>query len=142
MARPLLLACINDLPEKFISLTLHFANNTAVYRFTTSNHDEEQIQLGLQRAGRRKQSSSGTCNLKQNEARSTDKGHIYSHARWSYRRRFGSLLLCPLSVERYYFPSFVDSSGTRSSIPGRCTTSQQPRKRKPAILPTTTFGNR
>ena len=32
---------------------------------------------------------------------------IYSHARWSYRRRFKSLLLCPLSVERYYFPSLV-----------------------------------
>ena len=31
---------------------------------------------------------------------------IYSHARWSYRRRFRSLLLCPLSVERYYFPLF------------------------------------
>ena len=29
---------------------------------------------------------------------------IYSHARWSYRRRFRSLLLCPLSAERYYFP--------------------------------------
>ena len=25
------------------------------------------------------------------------------------RRRFRSLLLCPLSVERYYFPLFVDS---------------------------------
>ena len=24
-------------------------------------------------------------------------------------RRFRSLLLCPLSVERYYFPLFVDS---------------------------------
>ena len=35
---------------------------------------------------------------------------IYSHARWSYRRRFTSLLLCPLSVERYYFPLFVDST--------------------------------
>ena len=34
---------------------------------------------------------------------------IYSHARWSYRMRFRSLLLCPLSVERYYFPLFVDS---------------------------------
>ena len=34
---------------------------------------------------------------------------FYSHARWSYRRRFRSLLLCPLSVERYYFPMFVDS---------------------------------
>ena len=28
---------------------------------------------------------------------------FYSHARWSYRRRFRSLLLCPLSVEHYYF---------------------------------------
>ena len=34
---------------------------------------------------------------------------IYSHARWSYRRRFRSLLLCPLSVERCYFPLFLDS---------------------------------
>ena len=25
-----------------------------------------------------------------------------------YRRRFGPLLLCPSSVERYYSPSFVD----------------------------------
>ena len=33
---------------------------------------------------------------------------IYSHTRRSYRRRFRSLLLCPLSVERYYFPLFVD----------------------------------
>ena len=33
---------------------------------------------------------------------------IYSHARWSYRGRLRSLLLCPLSVERYYFPSFVN----------------------------------
>ena len=33
---------------------------------------------------------------------------IYSRARWSYRGRLRSLLLCPLSVERYYFPSFVD----------------------------------
>ena len=32
----------------------------------------------------------------------------YSHARWSYRKRFRSLLLCPLSIERYYFPWFVD----------------------------------
>ena len=29
---------------------------------------------------------------------------IYSHDRWSYRRRFRLSLLCPLSVERYYFP--------------------------------------
>ena len=29
---------------------------------------------------------------------------IYSHARWSYRRRFRSLLLCPLSVGHYHFP--------------------------------------
>ena len=35
---------------------------------------------------------------------------IYSHARWSYRRRFSSLLLCPLSVERYYSPLFVETS--------------------------------
>ena len=33
---------------------------------------------------------------------------IYSHARWSHRRRFRSLLLCPLSVELYHFPVFVD----------------------------------
>ena len=33
----------------------------------------------------------------------------YSHARWSYRRRFRSLLLCFLSVERYYFFLFLDS---------------------------------
>ena len=33
--------------------------------------------------------------------------YIYSHARWSYRRRFRSLLLRPLSVERYNFPLFV-----------------------------------
>ena len=32
----------------------------------------------------------------------------YSHARWSYRRRFRSLLGCPLSVKRYYFPGFVE----------------------------------
>ena len=31
---------------------------------------------------------------------------IHAHARWSYGRWFGSLLLCPLSVERYYFPLF------------------------------------
>ena len=35
---------------------------------------------------------------------------IYSHAGWSYCRRFRSLLLCPLSVECYYFPLFVDST--------------------------------
>ena len=29
---------------------------------------------------------------------------INSHARWSYRRLFTSLLLCPLSVERSYPP--------------------------------------
>ena len=40
---------------------------------------------------------------------------IYSHARWGYRRRFGSLLLCPLSIERYYFPLFVDSNERRRS---------------------------
>ena len=28
----------------------------------------------------------------------------------SYLRQFRSLLLCPLSVERYYFPWFIDSS--------------------------------
>ena len=33
----------------------------------------------------------------------------YSHARWSYRRQFRSLLLCPLSVKRYYFSLFVVS---------------------------------
>ena len=32
---------------------------------------------------------------------------IYLHARWSYRRRFRALLLCPLSVERYYFPLLI-----------------------------------
>ena len=37
---------------------------------------------------------------------------IYSHARWSYHRRFRSLLLCPLSVELSYFPSFLDSHST------------------------------
>ena len=37
-----------------------------------------------------------------------DVPYIYSHARCSYRRRFRFLLLCPLSVERYYFPLFVD----------------------------------
>ena len=35
---------------------------------------------------------------------------IYSHARWTYRRRFRSLLLCPLSVQRYYFPLSVGAS--------------------------------
>ena len=32
---------------------------------------------------------------------------IYSHARWSYRGRFRSSLLCPLSVKRYYFLGFL-----------------------------------
>ena len=32
---------------------------------------------------------------------------IYSHARWSDRRRSRSLLLCALSVERHYLPLFV-----------------------------------
>ena len=33
------------------------------------------------------------------------------HARWELpQRRFRSLSLCPLSVERYYFPLFVDST--------------------------------
>ena len=41
---------------------------------------------------------------------------IYSHARWSYRRRFRSLLLCPLSVERYYFPLFVDSARVNTLV--------------------------
>ena len=31
---------------------------------------------------------------------------IYPHARWSYRRRFRSLLLCPLSVEYYQLTPF------------------------------------
>ena len=31
----------------------------------------------------------------------------YSHARWSYRRRFRFLLLCPLSMERCYFPLYT-----------------------------------
>ena len=35
---------------------------------------------------------------------------IYSHARWSYRRRFRSLLLCPLSVERHKLHSLVECS--------------------------------
>ena len=39
---------------------------------------------------------------------------IYSHARWSYRRRFRSLL-CPLFVERYHFPLFVDSTQVSSN---------------------------
>ena len=34
---------------------------------------------------------------------------IYSHTRWTYRRRLRSLL-CTLSVDRYYFPLFVGSS--------------------------------
>ena len=34
---------------------------------------------------------------------------INSYARWNYRRRFRSLLLCPLSVEPHHFPLFVDS---------------------------------
>ena len=29
---------------------------------------------------------------------------IYSHARWSYYRRFRSVVVCPLSVKCYYFP--------------------------------------
>ena len=33
---------------------------------------------------------------------------IYSQANWSSRRQFRSLLLCPMFVERYYFPSLVD----------------------------------
>ena len=40
---------------------------------------------------------------------------IYSHVRWSYCRRFRSLLLCPLSVERYYFPLIVDCIQQSSS---------------------------
>ena len=32
----------------------------------------------------------------------------YSHGGWGCRRRFRSLLLCPLSEERYYFPLFGD----------------------------------
>ena len=35
---------------------------------------------------------------------------INSHARWSYRRRFRSLLLCPLSVEFYYFSLLGEST--------------------------------
>ena len=34
---------------------------------------------------------------------------IYSHARWNYRGRFRSLLLCPLLVEGYSFHLFVNS---------------------------------
>ena len=34
---------------------------------------------------------------------------FYSHARWSYRWRLRSLLLCLLSDECYLFPLFVDS---------------------------------
>ena len=37
---------------------------------------------------------------------------IYLHATGSYRRRFRSLLVGPLSVKRYYFPLFVDSTQT------------------------------
>ena len=35
---------------------------------------------------------------------------IYSHASWSYHTRFRTLLLCPLSDERYHLPLFADSS--------------------------------
>ena len=35
---------------------------------------------------------------------------IYLHARWSYHRQFRYLLLCPLSVKRYYFHLFVDET--------------------------------
>ena len=42
---------------------------------------------------------------------------IYSHDRWSYRRWFRFLLLCPLSVERYYFPSSVDFSQQSLNLP-------------------------
>ena len=41
---------------------------------------------------------------------------IYSHARWSSRRQFRSLLLCPSSVQRYYFPLFVDFGKTSSLL--------------------------
>ena len=34
---------------------------------------------------------------------------ICSHARWSYRGRFRSLLLCPLSFERCYFPLLIQN---------------------------------
>ena len=45
---------------------------------------------------------------------------IYWHARWSYRRRFRSLLLCPLSVERYYFPLlFPNHSSTSCRVATR-----------------------
>ena len=37
---------------------------------------------------------------------------VYLHARWSYRWRFRPLLLCPLSVERYYLPLLVDATQT------------------------------
>ena len=42
--------------------------------------------------------------------------YIYSHARRSYRRRFRSLLLSPLSVEPHYFPLFADYMYTESSL--------------------------
>ena len=29
---------------------------------------------------------------------------VYSHARWSYHRRFRSLLWCPFSGDRYWLP--------------------------------------
>ena len=39
---------------------------------------------------------------------------IYSHVRWSYRRRFWPLSLCPLSVERYELALFVEFKQRRS----------------------------
>ena len=47
-----------------------------------------------------------TCNLR-NTFGGVYVPCIYSHAKWSYGRQFRSLLLCPLSVERYQFPLFV-----------------------------------
>ena len=39
---------------------------------------------------------------------------IYSHVRWSYRRRSWPLSLCPLSVERYELALFVEFKQRRS----------------------------
>ena len=35
---------------------------------------------------------------------------VFIHVRCSYHKRFRSLVLCPLSVKRCYFPSSVDST--------------------------------
>ena len=45
----LFLAYINDLPEQLSSLTKLFADDTAVYRLTTSQRDHELLQQDLQK---------------------------------------------------------------------------------------------